>query len=103
MCRRPDFRPVREFVVSEAQKSGLDLGDRFAATFSSTRDDNGWENPFFRGKNCSHDAKFLACWLSKTSRAEVAELVDAHDSKSCGAIREGSIPSFGTRFSAENY
>lgn len=29
-------------------------------------------------------------------QAEVAELVDAHDSKSCGETHEGSIPSFGT-------
>jgi len=29
--------------------------------------------------------------------AGVAELVDAHDSKSCSARSEGSIPSFGTR------
>jgi len=28
--------------------------------------------------------------------AEVAELADAHDSKSCGEIRVGSIPTFGT-------
>ena len=28
--------------------------------------------------------------------AEVAELVDAHDSKSCSVRSEGSIPSFGT-------
>jgi hypothetical protein len=30
--------------------------------------------------------------------ARVAELVDAHDSKSCGATHEGSIPSPGTNF-----
>ena len=30
-------------------------------------------------------------------RAEVAELVDAHDSKSCSFGSEGSIPSFGTK------
>lgn len=29
--------------------------------------------------------------------AEVAELADAHDSNSCGAIHVGSIPTFGTR------
>ena len=29
-------------------------------------------------------------------KAEVAELVDAHDSKSCSFGSEGSIPSFGT-------
>ena len=29
-------------------------------------------------------------------KAKVAELVDAHDSKSCTARCEGSIPSFGT-------
>ena len=28
--------------------------------------------------------------------AEVAELVDAHDSNSCAARRVGSIPTFGT-------
>ncbi len=30
--------------------------------------------------------------------AEVAELVDAHDSKSCALGRVGSIPTFGTSF-----
>ena len=30
-------------------------------------------------------------------KAEVAELADAHDSKSCGAIHAGSIPAFGTK------
>jgi hypothetical protein len=29
--------------------------------------------------------------------AEVAELVDAHDSNSCAARRAGSIPAFGTK------
>ena len=33
---------------------------------------------------------------TKKKQAEVAELVDAHDSKSCLARGEGSIPSFGT-------
>ena len=33
--------------------------------------------------------------------AEVAELVDAHDSKSCGLFHEGSIPSFGTNIFCE--
>ncbi len=32
----------------------------------------------------------------KQKNAEVAELVDAHDSKSCGEIHESSILSFGT-------
>ena len=31
-------------------------------------------------------------------RAEVAELVDAHDSKSCALGRVGSIPTFGTSY-----
>jgi hypothetical protein len=33
------------------------------------------------------------------SQAKVAELVDAHDSKSCIFGCEGSIPSFGTKIS----
>ncbi len=32
----------------------------------------------------------------KNNNAEVAELVDAHDSKSCGATHESSILSLGT-------
>jgi hypothetical protein len=35
----------------------------------------------------------LKCW---TVLAKVAELVDAHDSKSCALGRVGSIPTFGT-------
>lgn len=34
---------------------------------------------------------------SRNSTAEVAELVDAHDSNSCAARRVGSIPTFGTK------
>ena len=34
---------------------------------------------------------------NKILQAEVAELADAHDSKSCGETHEGSTPSFGTK------
>ena len=34
--------------------------------------------------------------ILQKSNAKVAELVDAHDSKSCSFESEGSIPSFGT-------
>ena len=34
--------------------------------------------------------------MNRGKRADVAELADAHDSKSCGAIRAGSSPATGT-------
>lgn len=40
--------------------------------------------------------KFAILILLWKTWAEVAELVDAHDSKSCEETHEGSIPSFGT-------
>ena len=35
--------------------------------------------------------------MNRGKRADVAELADAHDSKSCGAIRAGSSPAIGSK------
>lgn len=35
--------------------------------------------------------------MNRGKRADVAELADAHDSKSCGAIRAGSSPATSTK------
>ena len=40
---------------------------------------------------------FAKASASKTGKAKVAELVDAHDSKSCPFGGGGSIPPFGTK------
>lgn len=51
-----------------------------------------------KGKLLTFELKNGNISFVATCSAGVAELADAHDSKSCGAIHVGSSPTTGTRF-----
>ena len=54
------------------------------------------EDGFGHGGSVAKRAAIRPVMLYAGKDAEVAELVDAHDSKSCSARIVGSIPTFGT-------